>query len=301
MQPITGVNVAALTPHRKEGHTQDLGAALELVDFLCDAGAQGIALLGSTGEFLHFTIDERVRLIYMAVKRSRAPIIAGVSHSTLDGALQLGREACSAGAACLLLMPPYFFRYSQPEVREFYLEFIRQLGRSAPVLLYNIPFFTTGIAFKTAAELLSTGQFAGIKDSSGDLENFTRLNALRPQQPFTLLVGNDGVFVRARQAGADGVVSGVASAVPELLVGLDSAVQKGDTARLELLSACLDEFLQWCDSFPVPAAIKVAAAARGLKVGPMAVPVAPETQHRLDEFAEWFRAWLPGVKKAACA
>jgi 4-hydroxy-tetrahydrodipicolinate synthase len=301
MKPIAGVNVAALTPHRKEGHTQDLGAALELVDFLCDAGAQGIALLGSTGEFLHFTNDDRVRLIYMAVKRSRAPIIAGVSHSTLDGALQLGREACSAGAACLLLMPPYFFRYSQAEVREFYLEFIRRLGRSAPVLLYNIPFFTTGIAFETAAQLLGTGQFAGIKDSSGEIENLVRLNNLRPQHPFTLLVGNDAMFVRGRQAGADGIVSGVASAVPELLVGLDRALQNDDSKRVELLSGSLGEFLRWCDSFPVPAAIKVAAAARGLKVGPMAVPVAPETQRRLNEFEEWFRGWLPGVKKAACA
>jgi dihydrodipicolinate synthase/N-acetylneuraminate lyase len=67
------------------------------------------------------------------------------------------------------------------------------------------------------------------------------------------------------------------------------------------LNAFLDEFLQWCDGFPVPAAIKTAAAARGLKVGPMAVPLAPGTQRRMDEFAEWFRGWLPGVKKAARA
>jgi 4-hydroxy-tetrahydrodipicolinate synthase len=301
MKPIAGVNVAALTPHRKEGHTQDVGAALELIDFLCDAGATGIALFGTTGEFLHFAIEERVRLIYMAAKRSRVPIIAGVSHSTLDGALQLGREACSAGAACLLLMPPYFFRYNQPEVRQFYMEFIRQLGRSAPVFLYNIPLFTTGIAFDAAADLLMTGQFAGIKDSSGDLETFTRLNQLRASHPFTLLVGNDSIFTRARQAGADGVVSGVASAVPELLVGLDRALERGDADRVALLNGYLEEFLQRCDRFPAPAAVKTAAAARGLKVGPMAVPLAPETQRRADEFAEWFRGWLPGVQRAACS
>ena len=51
------------------------------------------------GEFLHFKAEDRTRLVYMAVKRSRVPIVVGVSHSTLDGAVELGREAISAGAA----------------------------------------------------------------------------------------------------------------------------------------------------------------------------------------------------------
>lgn len=296
MKPIGGVNVAALTPHRREGHSPDLGAALELIDFLCDAGAEGIALLGSTGEFLHLPVEERIRLIYMAVKRCRVPVIAGVSHSTLDGALQLGREATAAGAAYLLLMPPYFFRYGQAEVREFFLEFARKVGRSAPILLYNIPFFTTPIAFETAAELLATGQFAGIKDSSGDYDNFARLHALPNRSEFALMVGNDVVFARARQAGADGVVSGVASALPELMVGLDRAIRAGDPNRIAVLSGRLDEFIRWAELFPAPTAVKMAAGARGLKVGPLAVPLGAESQRRMDEFTEWFQGWLPLVQ-----
>jgi 4-hydroxy-tetrahydrodipicolinate synthase len=301
MDPVRGVNVAALTPHRRQGHTQDLGAALELIDFLCAAGVQGIALLGATGEFLHFAIDERVRLIYMAAKRSRVPIIAGVSHSTLDGAVQLGREACAAGAAALLLMPPYFYRYGQDEVRHFYLEFVRELGRMAPVFLYNLPFCTSAIEFETAAALLASGLFAGIKDSSGDFCNFLRLRGLRAQHPFTLLVGSDGIFCRARQEGADGVISGVACAMPELLVGLDRAIQNGDTGRAGRLNGCLAEFLRRADRFPTPVAIKIAAAARGLQVGPLAVPLAPESGRQVSAFQEWFQSWYPSVRKDACA
>jgi 4-hydroxy-tetrahydrodipicolinate synthase len=299
MKPIAGVNAAALTPHRKEGHTPDLGAVLELIDFLGSAGVNGVALLGSTGEFLHLTIDDRVRLIYMAVKRSRVPVIAGISHSTLDGALQLGRESCAAGAACLLLMPPYFFRYGQAEIRQFYLEFVRQVGRNVPVFLYNVPFFTTPIEAGTATDLLATGQFAGIKDSSGDFDYFMKLRALRDERPFTLLVGNDSIFTRARQAGADGVVSGVACAAPELMMALDRAIQAGAETTVARLESRLQEFIGWIDAFPTPAGIKVAAAARGLKIGPLAVPLAPDNERRLREFEDWFKSWLPAVRKEA--
>src|ERR1039458_7360617 len=101
-QPFSGVIAAAVTPHGKRGDDPDIGATLELIDFLCAAGVQGIALLGSTGEFVNLNFDDRGRLVYLAGKRSRVPVLAGVSHSTLDGALALGREASAAGAAGLL-------------------------------------------------------------------------------------------------------------------------------------------------------------------------------------------------------
>jgi dihydrodipicolinate synthase/N-acetylneuraminate lyase len=292
---IEGVNPAAITPHGPAGRGADFGAALELVDFLCDAGVQGIAALGSTGEFLTLSFDERVRLMYLVVKRSRVPVLAGVGNVTLEGALDLGRQACSAGAAGLLLMPPYFFRYGQADIREFYLRYAAQTDRNVPLYIYNIPSFTSEIACETALELLATGQFAGIKDSSGSYEYFARLKEQSLKQPFTLLVGDDALFTRARMEGADGLVSGTASAVPELLVALDGAIAAGATDRVVRLEARLQELIGWTDRFPAPAGVKAAAEARGLKVGPPALPLAPENQRRLEEFREWFRGWLPGL------
>jgi len=178
---------------------------------------QGIALLGSTGEFTSLSCDDRVRPVYLAVKRSSVPVPPGVSHSTLGGAPAPGRE----GAAGLLLMPPYFFRYRQPEIREFYMRFAEMIY-GAPVYLYNIPAFTSGISAETAVQLLSTGRFVGIKDSSGDWDNFQALSRYRREHPFTFLVGHDAIFARARAAGTDGVVSDKASAMPELPPGVVS-------------------------------------------------------------------------------
>src|SRR5260370_38991980 len=131
------VQPAAVTPQRKGGEA-DVAAMLELVDFLAAAGVNGIALLGSTGEFLHLTFDDRVRLVQLAVKRSRVPVLVGVGHSTLDGAIELGREAVSAGAAGLLLMPPYFFRYSQEDIHEFYLQFAATVGPQARIRICTV-------------------------------------------------------------------------------------------------------------------------------------------------------------------
>lgn len=292
MHSFSGVIAAAVTPHGKRGDEPDIAATLELIDFLCAAGVQGIALLGSTGEFVNLNFDDRVRLVYLAVKRSRVPVLAGVSHSTLDGALALGREASAAGAAGLLLMPPFFFRYQQPEIREFYLRFAAEMTHGAPVYLYNIPAFTSEIAGETAVHLLSTGRFAGIKDSSGGWDNYQALRRHKQEHPFTLLIGHDSIFARARADGADGIVSGVACAVPELLLALDRAIGQQAAAEVQRLDARLHEFLDRLDRFPTPVAIKAALAARGVKTGALPVPLAAETQLELDGFREWFQAWL---------
>src|ERR1035438_5094291 len=226
---LAGVFAAAVTPHRLEGHEADFGAMLELVDFLAGTGVQGTVVLGATGEFLHVKPSERARIVQFAVKRSRVPIIAGISHSTLDGALELASEAITSDAAALLLMPPHFFNYDRADVAEFYRRFATEIGRTnVPMLLYNIPQFTSGIAFETVRELLDSGRFAGIKDSSGDWSFFQQLAELRAKANFILFVGNDSIYPQARQAGADGVISGCACAIPELLVKLDAAMLKRD-------------------------------------------------------------------------
>ena len=259
---------------------------------------EGIALLGSTGEFLHFDAEDRRHLIQFAVKRSRVPVVVNVSHSCLDGALDLARAAVERGAAGLLLMPPFFFRYGQAEIREFYLRFAREMEGAAPIILYNVPDYTTAVESETAAGLLSTGLFAGIKDSSWQPDYLPSLKHLKEKTDVRLLVGNDRLFTRGRMEGADGVVSGVACAVPELLLGLEGAIRDGDSGMRDLLDGMLQEFLNRIDKFPTPMGIREAAAARGLRTGPHAVPPGEEMEGEIARFHEWFPGWLREVRKA---
>jgi 4-hydroxy-tetrahydrodipicolinate synthase len=296
---LKGVIPAAITPRLAKLAEPDYSGALDLLDFLATGGATAVLLLGSTGEFLNYSLAERQRLVYLGVKRSHVPLIAGVSHSTFDGAVRLAEDAIAAGADGLLLMPPYFFRYGQSEIEEFYLEFARATREAVPMLLYNIPQLTNPLEIETVRRLLATGLFAGIKDSSGDWDYFSRLLALKREHSFALFNGGDRLAPRALREGADGLISGAASAVPELM----AAIYRSPASRI--LEDKLDEFLDRMDCFPFPAGIKRAVAARGQKAGPMLTPMSPATRAGLEEFAAWFSAWIPemlrAVKEAANA
>ncbi len=289
--PFEGVIIAAVTPRRESETSIDLAGTLELVDQLSRSGANAIALLGSTGEFVHFALDDRRNMTNFAVRRSRVPILVNISHSNLDGAVELAREAAASGASGLLLMPPYYFRYDGESVKQFYLEFARRVRRQLPVLLYNIPQFTSEIPVSIATELLSSGEFAGIKDSSGSWDYFVALREQSLKTPFSVLVGSDGLYSKARRAGAHGVISGIASAIPELMVALERAIAAGDDARVAVLDARLAEFIAQIGALPAPIGIKQAANLRNWRAGAMAIP--PTAQQAA--FSEWFRGWLPGV------
>ncbi|MEO8127554.1 MAG: dihydrodipicolinate synthase family protein [Bryobacteraceae bacterium] len=292
-----GLYVAAVTPRRRGVQEIDLGATWDLIDFLCSHKVDGIVFMGTTGEFLHFSIEERIRLVSLAVKRSRVPIWINVSHSTLDGAVELANAATTAGAAGLLLMPPYYFRYTPEDILTFYRKFAATVHGKAQTLLYHIPVFNNGISLDVAAQLLQDGMYAGIKDSSGDWNSFTGLKRLYDEAPFALLAGDDNLFAKARTAGAPGGISGVASALPELLVALNRAVAAANTERVAKLDARLREFLAWLGFFPTPAGVKEAAILRGIKCGDHAVPFSPGQEAKREEFRAWFKTWLPVVQK----
>src|SRR6185369_10459839 len=103
-----GIIASALTPRDTRG-ALDCGAAFELIDYLSKAKIKGIALFGPAGEYPAFSLEERSRLLYLAIKRSRVPIYAGVGSIGLDDSLALAREARRAGAQGVFVPPPHFF------------------------------------------------------------------------------------------------------------------------------------------------------------------------------------------------
>ncbi len=297
MKP-TGIYTAAVTPRLDGKIAIDTSAALDLIDWLCDHGVQGIVLMGSTGEFVHYTIEDRIAYAATVVKHSRVPVLVNASHSSYDGALQLAKAARDCGAAGTVLMPPYFFRYTQQQLFDFFRKFGEDFD--AKLFLYNIPFFTTPLEASTAQRLLETGRFAGIKDSSGNVDYLAKLLPLRDENT-AVFVGNDVVFRSLRVAGADGVVSGVSCAIPELLLALDRAIAADDDAKGQQLDRYLQEFIRHIDAMPAPIGVKEAVKLRGLQASGHSIPLGPEMQKQIDRFGVWFKEWLPGLLKACKA
>jgi len=286
--PPSGVYAAAITPFRERANYVDLGACMEIIDFLNASPVTGVSLFGTTGNFLHFDVEEREKLIGFGVKRSRKPVSVGIAHSTLDVAVHLAEQAAGAGAAFAVVLPPYYFRYSDEQIEQFYLRLGEKAATILPLYLYNIPFFTNAISVEVSERLLRSGMYVGIKDSSGKPEYLEALAGTGA----TLLVGNDNALCVSRKQHAAGVISGCAAALPELICALDSAVVQGHADREVLLSRYLAEFIGWLDRFPTPFGVEEACRLRKLPARPDSswLGSAP-----LDAFGGWFKDWLPGV------
>lgn len=251
---------------------------MDLVDFVSDAGVSGSVLLGPVGEFVHYTVEDRERLVSLAGKRSRKPLLVNVSHSTFAGAVGLANSAISSGADALLLLPPLFYSYRQPEIEAFFREFAAEVGDAVPLLIDRNPWFTADIELPTIAHLLESGRFAGVCDSSGDFPWFEQLASFCQNGPYILLCGHDSIACSALAIGATALLSDAACAVPELLVNLSPRT-----------NPMLQEFLVAVEQFPYPYGIQLAVEARGqTKVNP-AIPKSDETKLAARDFQAWFQ------------
>jgi dihydrodipicolinate synthase/N-acetylneuraminate lyase len=254
-----GVMAAALTPRGKRGEL-NFGACFDLIDHLCKANVQGVALLTAAGEYPAFTLEERTRLVYLAAKRSRAPLLAGVGSECLETSVALARESLDGGAEGVVLPPPLLFRYPQPELREYYLQFAIQVGRGASVWIDD----PAGSMPETAAGLLATGQFAGIVGQGMTLSaEACAIPELIVAQDCAVRTANQeragalAALVREFQAWADRFGPLVAAKVATGLRGIPMgalAVPVAEERKIEL-----EEFQEWFRGW-LPGILKMAAS-----------------------------------------
>ena len=294
-KPICGVFAALATPRRRNSTEIDTAAFFDYQDAVLRAGVDGLVLFGSTGEFVHFDIAARTQAVSLLSKRIRAPVLVNVSHSTLEGAVALAESALSVEVAGLLVMPPYFYRYTDAQLLGFYEQFAQVIERRTNLFLYNLPFFTNSLSYAVIESLLSSGLYAGIKDSSGERELFQQLKGLHASNRFIWLAGNESLYFETRAAGAEGTVSGVAGAIPELIVAIDRAVSGNALSQAERLNGFLNEFLVWVDRFPATIAVKQAAVVRGWKLDHAAFRLDETTNSEIKTFHRWLENWLPRV------
>lgn len=289
---IRGVFAALATPRRANTTEVDTAALFDYQDGIMRAGVDGLVLFGSTGEFVHFDIADRAHVISLTSKRARVPVLVNVSHSCMEGTLSLAESALTAEVAGLLVMPPYFYRYTDVQILAFYERLAELVDRRTRLFLYNIPFFTNSIPYPVMERLLTFGLYAGIKDSSGERDLMNQLQALHAVKPFTWFVGNESLYLEGRFNGADGIVSGVAGAVPELIVALERAISSRAVQQAQRLNGLLMELIDWVNKFPATIAIKQAAVVRGWKLDHCAFRFDEATNAEMKAFRSWFEKWL---------
>jgi 4-hydroxy-tetrahydrodipicolinate synthase len=284
--PVTGVFAAVLTPRNAHGDI-DTKALEHNLQFLMSKGIEGFALNGATGEFCITTPQEFETILHVTadVTRGKASFIAGIGAASERTAVQLGKIASRSGAAALLLPMPYFFPYSQDDLSAFCRSVAAQLDAS--ILLYNLPQFSSGLLPQTTANLITEcDSIVGIKDSSGSLDTVRLLT--RNNISSCRIIGNDGALPSALQERlCDGVVSGVACVLPELMQALYKA-GRNRTAQIGELTAQLHDFIVQLDTLPVPWGLKVIAEMRDLAQAHYALPLSGSRTQNIAAFQQWF-------------
>jgi 4-hydroxy-tetrahydrodipicolinate synthase len=165
--------VAAVTPVDRGGRL-DEPLARDLLAFLRERGADGVVVLGTTGEFSSFSVTERKRIleVYARAKGS-LEVICQVGTPNLPETLELLGHAGGAGVDAVLVVPPFYIKNPPLEGLVRYYSPVLDTAR-VPVLLYHIPGTS---AVPITPELLqrlgSHERLYGLKDSSGNAEGTT--------------------------------------------------------------------------------------------------------------------------------
>lgn len=282
--PISGPIAALLTPITSDGRF-DARALERNIEFVLSRGIRGICVGGATGEYPYCGLDLRREVIQMAVALAgtSGTVVAGIGAGTLPHSLALAEAAAAAGASAVLLPPPFFFQYSQDDIAEFYRTAAN--ATSLPVLIYNLPAFTTPVETATVLRLIdSVSSIVGLKDSSGNLEILTELRSIGSSA--VRVVGHDGALAEAvADRLCDATISGIAGVLPELTIDVFNSAD-GAASRLAQL-------IRRLDAFPTPWGLKLIAECRGLISPQYAVPLSSARQAAATIFRNWFRDWWP--------
>ncbi len=188
---------------------------------LLDSGIAGYVLMGSNGEAVHLTSDERVQLVQAAREvidneNSELPLIVGCGDTSTRSTIAHCRSTAQYGADIALVIPPSYYRSSMTTAA--LLAHYRAVADASPipVLVYNMPANTAGLDLDAAllGALAEHENIIGVKDSSGNIAKLAQVIASVPST-FKVFAGSAGYLLPALVVGAAGAVSALANVFPQ--------------------------------------------------------------------------------------
>lgn len=247
----------------------------EYYDFLRRAGVKGFFVLGTWGEGPRHGLEHRMKVAEKAVEsvKSGELAIIHIGSSDMDTMRTLLRHANEIGASAAAAIAPFYYRPDAETILRYYETLAESSG--IPLLVYNIP-SKQGYALdsKTLTTILEEVRNVwGIKDSSGDPAIGVALVRRFREKKF-VVIGIDELIAFAFVMRANGVVSGIASVFPEIVVSLQRAVSQGDMKRALELQHLINEVSSLFGSIGVEYETQRSALRiRGVDIGPSPEPV----------------------------
>jgi len=287
---VEGIIPAMLTPFTEKGEV-DVNGIKENVDFFIEGGVSGIMCNGSTGEATALTPAERIKVIETTVEavRDRVKVIAGSGAPTTKEAVELTKEAKSAGAYAVMIVTPYYAIPTQEGLYKYYETIAKTVD--IPIVIYNIPPHTNvEIQFNTLERLVEIDNIVALKDSSGNLSYFAEV-MLRVGGKIGVLTGSDDITLPCFALGCHGAILALCNIAPRMVVDLYHAVQKREMEKaLQLYYQLLPiaRAISTSENFPAP--LKEAVRMLGHPAGPVRSPIMPVAETEKASIREALKA-----------
>ena len=226
-----------------------------LIEHQIKNGSHGILVNGTTAEPSTLTLDERNKLINIAVEvaNGKIPVIAGTGSQSIIETKILTNHAVKAGVDSLLIVTPYYIKPPQRGLIEYYLELTEKIDM--PWMIYHIPGRTAVNVTLETMKILSdkSANFVGMKHAVNDLGFVTEcLSAFGPD--FKIFVGLEELSFPMLSIGACGLMNAVGNLRPNILSEMCEAVwNKNNERDLELHHQLLEiNQAVFYDTNPIP-------------------------------------------------
>lgn len=280
--------MALWTPTDAEGSLLEHELRAHL-NFLRGQNVQGILALGSTGEFLHLDLPVRKRLLeIVAEEAGPLAVLANISDIRPRAVAELGRFAQDLQLSAVAVLPPHFFPLAQSDLEEFFV----RAGDAAqlPLFLYNFPERTGNrIALETVAAVADRSSLAGVKQSGAEFQYHRQLVELGRRKNFVVFTGGEPRLAEAMALGVTGCVSGLANAVPEMVVDIFEFAGGRRAGNLEEAVRRMQRLGALVDQIEFPLNVAAAIEARGLPTGEPKSVVSAGTRARYEQLVHDLR------------
>ncbi len=271
----------------------DYATYAELVEFQIANGSHGILVNGTTAEPSTLTLEERNRLVDIAIEitAGRVPIYAATGSQSLAETKQLTDHAVKAGADALVIVTPYYIRPPQRGITAYYLELAER--HELPWMIYHIPGRTAvSVTLDTLKAIKDKSpRFVGMKHAVNDLGFVSECIGVFGTE-FRVFVGLEELSFPMMAVGACGLMNAVGNLKPQALADICDAVWRNDLDSARDRHQRLLELNQAVFFDTNPIAIKYMMKRLGL---------IPQNAHRLpmSPATEELERRLDGVLKRA--
>lgn len=274
---LKGVYTALVTPFKD--YNVDEEALKRLIALQLEGGVDGLVPCGTTGEASTLDYDEHERVIELTIEcaKGTVPVIAGTGSNSTKEATELTAKAKQIGANMCLITTPYYNKPTQEGLYRHYRKIAEEVD--IPLILYNVP-GRTGINMvpETVRRLAEIPNIIGIKEASGSLAQVVEIYRLT-SGTFTILSGDDNLFLPMMSVGAAGVISVLSNMVPAKLKALYRAfLEEGDIKKARDMNAQLMPLFQgmFIETNPIP--VKEALYYMGIIEEEFRLPLCPMSE-----------------------